>query len=327
MKQIFSYLFIYLSFTTFSQELSVDWGVCFGDSGNYSISDCIEVLPNNNIITAVIVTSNNEAYTNFHGSSDPWVLILDKSGNILQERCFGGSDAEYFGDIEVTSEYIYFIGQTHSTDGDVQSEPIGGYGNLWVVKTDLDLNIIWERQYGCLGTQDFETAKITPEGGLILLMDFFNQGGGDVSEYFGETDIWVCEIDANGDIIWEKTLGNSYENYARNDLINSNNNIIVAGATVSSGGMIQCTSYGGMDYWAAEIDRDINDIIWQGCYGGSNNETSIDIIEDFPGYIITGVTLSVDGNISFNHGGLEAWLIKIGVDGQLLWDRCFGSNI
>lgn len=326
MRYLLISIFVFLSTIGIAQELNVDWGVCFGDGGENSFSNSIETLPNGNIITPIIVTTNNDAFTNYHGGSDAWVLILDNAGNILQERCFGGNGAEYFLDIKVTNENIYFIGQTNSNDGDVQSEPIGGFMNLWVVKTDLDLNIIWERQYGCLGTQDFETAKLTPEGGLILLMDFFNQGGGDVSEYYGASDIWVCEIDANGEILWEKTLGNSVPNSAKDVIINQEGNIVVLGDTYAPGGMIDCTGHGASDIWVVELDKQTQEIIWQNCYGGSELDASKTLIEDNNLYYIGGVTYSNDGDISNNHGESDAWLIEIDHTGQMIWEHCFGGT-
>ncbi len=234
----------------------------------------------------------------------------------------GGSGAEYFGDIEMTDEYVYFIGQTSSTDGDVQSETIGENRNLWVVKTDWELNIIWERQYGCLGTQAFEVAKVTEEGGLILLMDFFGEGGGDVSEYYGNTDIWVCEIDANGDILWEKTLGNATENQASDVIQLKNGNIVVLGETYGPGGMIECAGYGSKDIWIAELDSQTHDIIWQNCYGGSDIDAANSILEKGDEYLIIGITASNDGNISFNHGGLyDAWVFETNAEGELIWEN------
>jgi len=326
MKYILISIFVYLSTNGIAQELSVDWGVCFGADYENSYSRALGVLPNNHIVNSLIVTNNNDAFTDYHGESDAWVIITDSNGTLVFERCFGGGGHDYFGDIEVTDEYIYFVGQTNSTDGDVQSDPIGGYMNLWVVKTDFNLNIIWERQYGCLGTQDFEVAKLTPEGGLILFMDFFNQGGGDVSEYYGATDIWVCEIDANGEILWEKTLGNSSSNLASNVIQTEEGNIVVLGVTYAPGGMIECEGYGDRDIWAVELDNQTQEIIWQNCYGGSNIEEGRIIIEDGDGYLIGGVTRSNDGDVSFNHGEGDAWLIETDYNGQVLWEHCFGGS-
>ena len=331
MKHVFIYLFIYLSATLYSQEMVVDWDECFGGSNTWSIARALDVLSNGKMVTSITISENNDAYTNYHGNADEWVLILDSSGNIINDRCFGGSAEDVFQDIEVFENYIYFIGYTQSTDGDVQSEPVGGYVDLWVVKTDFELNIIWEKRYGSLGVQELHTAKITEEGGLVLLMDFFVSGGGDVSEYYGNTDIWVCEIDADGDILWEKTLGNAWGTYAGSVLQTQDGKTIVLGEMDVWGDMVECQGHnnnGTRDIWIVGLDE-TGEILWQNCYGGSDWEVGFDIIEDNGGYTFIGLTKSHNGDVSYNHGDEEQsdlWLVHIDDTGNLLWEKCFGGT-
>ena len=329
----FFILFIFLSPTLYAQEMIIDWDECFGGENYWSIANAIDVLPNGSIVTSITISENNEAYTNYHGDADEWVLILDSSGNIIENRCFGGGGEDVFQDIEVYNDYIYFIGYTQSTDGDVQSEPIGGYVDLWVVKTDFALNIIWERRYGCLGTQQFESAEVTEDGGLVLLMDFFSSGGGDVSEYYGNTDIWVCKIDTDGEIVWEKTLGNAWGTFAGNVLPLADGKTIVLGEMDIWGDMVECQGHndnGTRDIWIVSLDE-TGEILWQKCYGGSDWEIAGDIIEDDEGYTFIGFTQSNDGDVSFNHGETndetaDLWLVHIDNTGNLLWEKSFGGT-
>jgi len=328
MKKIFVYLFVLLTFNTFSQEMVIDWDECFGGENEWSVAKAIDVLSNGSIVTSITINSDNEAYTNYHGDTDPWVLIMDSAGNIIQERCFGGSGEEVFQDIEVFDDYIYFIGYTQSTDGDVQSEPIGGYVDLWVVKTDYNLNIIWENRYGSLGVQELRTAKVTEEGGLVMLMDFFSSGGGDVSEYYGNTDIWVCELDSDGNILWEKTLGNAWGSYAGSVMLTDDGKTIVLGETDHSGDMVDCycqSTDGSRDIWAVGLNE-TGEILWQNCYGGTNWEVGYDILSENQGYTFIGLTRSTDGDVSNNHGEDDLWLVHIDSIGNLVWEKSFGGS-
>lgn len=327
MRYLFFVFCFFISSLLLAQEMIVDWGQCFGSEYSASYAEAVEVLPNGNIITFIRVNQDNDAYSQYHGAGEPWVIIFDSSGNIVKDRCFGGGGTEYFGDVEIFGEYIYFIGQTSSIDGDVQSDPIGGNYNIWVVKTDFDLNIIWERQYGCFGSQVLKTAKVTPEGGLVFLMEFFNAGGGNVTNYYGMLDIWVCEIDADGEILWEKTLGNADANYASNLYLQEDGSCIVLGETISSGGMVDCNCHGDRDLWVVALDKDTHDISWQGCYGGSDLDIVYNILPNDEGYYVVGITASNDGDISNNHGGMwDAWLLEIDNTGELIWEHCFGGS-
>jgi len=68
------------------------------------------------------------------------------------------------------------------------------------------------------------------------------------------------------------------------------------------------------------------EIKWQHCYGGSNEEIPSDIKAVPGGYLLAGGTLSNDGDISFNHGNSDAWLIKLDGSGSFLWEKTYGGS-
>lgn len=81
-----------LIFSTFisAQELVVGWGQCYGADYFHSKAYSLEVLPNENTVISLAVTENNNAFSNYHGEADAWVVVFDSFGNIINERCFGG---------------------------------------------------------------------------------------------------------------------------------------------------------------------------------------------------------------------------------------------
>ncbi len=44
------------------------------------------------------------------------------------------------------------------------------------------------------------------------------------------------------------------------------------------------------------------------------------------GFILAGESESTDGDVSGNHGGRDAWIVKIKSDGTLVWQRCIGGS-
>ncbi|RLD73592.1 MAG: hypothetical protein DRI87_03520 [Bacteroidetes bacterium] len=68
------------------------------------------------------------------------------------------------------------------------------------------------------------------------------------------------------------------------------------------------------------------EIIWQHCFGGTNDEEAYSIIKSNECYYIAGVTFSSDGDISYNHGGSDAWLITIDSSGSILWQKSYGGS-
>src|SRR5215203_2821300 len=68
-------------------------------------------------------------------------------------------------------------------------------------------------------------------------------------------------------------------------------------------------------------------IEWQHCLGGTDIDNGVSIIQDQDGnYYVGGNTLSVDGDVTDNHGGMDAWIIKLNSTGGIIWQKCFGGT-
>lgn len=68
-------------------------------------------------------------------------------------------------------------------------------------------------------------------------------------------------------------------------------------------------------------------IVWEKTYGGSQFDGAMDIINTLDGgYLISGYTLSNDGDVSVNFGGGDVWLLKIDVNGIIEWEKSYGGS-
>ena len=65
---------------------------------------------------------------------------------------------------------------------------------------------------------------------------------------------------------------------------------------------------------------------WQSCFGGTEKDDAWDIISTENGYLIAGATSSSDGDISYNHGTTDCWLLQINNSGELVWERTYGGS-
>ena len=65
---------------------------------------------------------------------------------------------------------------------------------------------------------------------------------------------------------------------------------------------------------------------WQKCFGSSANDYGYSIAANADAYFISGVTEGNNGNVSGNHGGQDAWVIKTAPDGTLLWQKAIGGS-
>jgi len=68
-------------------------------------------------------------------------------------------------------------------------------------------------------------------------------------------------------------------------------------------------------------------ITWQKCLGGSGLDDGLSIQQTSDGgYIVSGYTGSIDGDVSGNHGDLDFWVVKLSSTGNLQWQKCLGGS-
>jgi len=316
------------SFFSFAQINTLLWQQCLGtDGGNnwfYAAEKC-----QNGYLLEIDITKDGPGISNYHGLGDPWVVCTDSVGNLLWERCYGGSD----GDgphkiIKINENFFYLLNYSVSTDGDVQN---GRAGNFWVVKINASGDIIWENSYGgSVNGEEVRDAILMPDKGL-LLMGRITSTGGDVTTHYGIADIWFCRIDSLGTIEWQKTFGNQGQENAIKLKLTSQNTVLMIGCHGESGGMIDCPDPGNdeADVWIIEMDLQ-GTLLNQYCYGGTRWDQGYDILELENGYAFVGVTISNDGDVSGFHGFewteyYDIWMVKIDFSGNIIWQKCLGG--
>ncbi len=99
------------------------------------------------------------------------------------------------------------------------------YTDIWLIKTDSNGEVIWDTTYG--GSNREESWKIiqTSDGGFVIL-------GGKQHVLYPKTDVWVIKADANGQIEWETSIGQSTEsNWATNIFQTADGDFVIAGNT------------------------------------------------------------------------------------------------
>jgi len=247
-----------------------------------------------------------------------------KTQVIIQwQKCLGGTNIDLAQSIQQTTDGGYIVaGVTGSNDGDV----LGNHGlnDAWVVKLDASGSIQWQK---CLGGSLNETAKSiqqTTDGGYIVA-GYTRSNDGDVSGNHGIEDAWVVKLDAVGNIQWQKCLGGSSSEIAISIQQTTDSGYIVAGATDSNDGDVAGNN-GGADVWVVKLDVGGN-IQWQKCLGGIADESANSIQQTTDGgYILAGWTGSNNGDVSGSHGGVDAWIVKLDVGGNIQWQKCLGGS-
>lgn len=139
--------------------------------------------------------------------------------------------------------------------------------------------------------------------------------------------ILVCSTPllAQPNIEWQKCLGGSGVDEARQIQPTTDGGYIVTGKTLSNDGDVS-GNHGVNDFWVVKLDS-TGAIDWQKTYGGSNHDRSYSIDQTADGgYVVAGHTASNNGDVSGNHGDLDCWVLKLSSLGAIEWQKTLGGS-
>lgn len=163
---------------------------------------------------------------------DILLLKLNSSGDLVWQKRYGGSSLDYAKSMERTSDGNYIIfGETYSYGA--------GSSDLLLLKIDPDNgSILWQKSYGGASIEDARSVKETQSGGLVIAGDTKSFGAGGY-------DGWILNLDANGNILWQKTYGGPDWDFFRYAQELPDGDFLITG-----------NAYTNYDIWVLKINAD-----------------------------------------------------------------------
>jgi hypothetical protein len=185
---------------------------------------------------------------------------------------------------------------------------------------------MWQKCLGGANTNVGYSVAGTIDGKYVVAGSSGSYDG-DISNFHGgeplNGDIWVTVLDDTGALVWEKTYCGAENEEAHSIISTSDSGFILAGWTESHNGDIT-SKHDTTDFWEVKIN-DTGYIQWQKCLGGSEIDKGAAILQISPDeYIVTGSTLSSNGDITFKNGLTDIWTVKLGYSPERLMH--IGSN-
>lgn len=373
---------------------SVIWQRSLGGSGN-DVFYSVMATNDGAYLCMGSTTSNDGDVSGWHGSADIWMVKIDRNGNIIWNKCFGGSKLETAGNIKQNKDgSIYFIGSTASNDGDVSgNHTTSNYTDAWILKLNKDGNIIWQKCIGGSGTDEGYDITETENGSFMIACEIGSQDT-EYGTYTINPHALIAKLDSNKVMKWYQVIlrttpmqitnptGNDYYlncyslDYAvcgvstisayeikftysptsttapvlsatagfvycsyngKNgayDPISAQLTSLATSATatgsatglvntggvnniyaLSSGDSVNNTGYHGgyYDGFICGIKQDGVTKSWKKLFGGSGWDfiRSATQINEFE-FVVSGGTNSNNGDVSGNHGGYDFWVVKFG---------------
>ncbi len=256
---------------------NVMWQKAYGGAQD-EIASAVQQTPGGDYIVGALTGSFGA------GDSDIWVFKIDTSGDILWQKSYGGSGEDVLNVLLHTSDGGCLAAGYTASFG-VMNEA------YWILRLNSTGDVLWQKTYDAGGQQNVATMNAIPDegwlvtgktgyeqlvmriddAGAILWQKKFNWGyGKDIAfsllrnpggsftaagytflsnnKYY----LWVFEMDAAGNMIWQKQYGGDEHDMAREIAPTADGEYVVAGFTESFGQ----GAAGSSDLWILKITRE-----------------------------------------------------------------------
>ena len=143
-----------------------------------------------------------------------------------------------------------------------------------------------------------------------------------------EADVNLEALRTNfeGSLDWVKSFGGSGIESANAIVKTSDGGFAVLGYTSSIDGDVITKTEEENDYWLLKFDTEGN-LQWNRTYGGSKDDIGQSLAQTTDGgYVLTGYSMSDDGDASKNQGFHDNWILKLDEKGDLEWERSYGFS-
>jgi hypothetical protein len=226
---------------------NLQWRKCLGGT-DYDEFKQIQQTTDGGYIFAGLTYSTDGDVSGNHGGSDGWVVKLNTNGVVQWQRVMGGSDDDELWSVQQTPDGGYILaGLTYSSDGDISHN--SGGTDCWVVKLDASGNTQWQKTIGGKNYDQLRSIVRTADGGYIATG---LESSLDIPGWHGAYDVYVCKLDAQGEIQWQRCMGGSDWDYGYAVRQTGDGGYIVAGPTDSDDGDI-LAPLGGNDIWVIKL--------------------------------------------------------------------------
>ncbi len=201
------------------------------------------------------------------GGYDGYLSQTDAAGNLIWEKGIGGVDWDFFYDLKfLPDSSIIVCGESYSFSS--------GGTDAWVLRLDLQGNILWQRNFGGSGNDAFQ--------GLCILDQSIYLAG----YYQGiDRDGYLVKLDFSGQLIFEKMI-----NYFGEDRFNAITKTNSAGLFLGGGSIY--TDSVNSEFWIQHCDT--NGVMGWSAFGNGPEDDYFNaiLVKGNADVIATGVKTS-----------------------------------
>ncbi len=262
------------------------------------------------------------------GGADIFVSKLDNNGGFVWAKNMGGTGPDTGLEIRLDSNgNIYTTGRFGNTaDFDPGASPFNltsaGLWDIFISKLDNNGNFVWARSMGGAEDDDGYSIALDSNDNIYAMGGFsgtadFDPGPGIFNlTSAGYEDIFISKLDADGNLLWVKSIGGPSYDYGGTIALDSGNNIYMTGIYAGTvdfdpdTGISNLVSVGGKaDIFVSKSDSSGN-FVWAKSMGGTWSDWGTGIAVGLSGGIYT--TGSYGNTADFDPGAGTSYLTSAG---------------
>lgn len=219
------------------------------------------------------------------GNTDLYLVKLDSMGQKVFDKTFGNYNNEVGKSIiQLSDSSIVMAGYTNSFGS-------GGY-DIFVVKTNKNGNVIWQKTFGGTDWDFAHSIKATQDGGLIVAGTTYSYGRGNADGY-------LLKLDVNGNTQWQKTYGGVKDDEFKSVVETNDGGFALTGYTKSY------NDVDSGDVWVFKTSN-IGDSLWCKFYGGGKEDFGNEIIQlQNQKILVAGGTKSFSSSLNYETALIE----------------------
>ncbi len=123
------------------------------------------------------------------------------------------------------------VGDSRSNDIDLSTN--NGAADVWIIKINSDGDLLWEKTFGG-SSFDGVKAIYKTQNNEFLVAGNSRSSDGNLTKNNGQNDAWIFKINAQGNVMWQKTIGGNDVDLLMGITELNNGSIVGVGNTNSS---------------------------------------------------------------------------------------------
>ncbi len=259
------------------------------------------------------------------GSFDYWIVKINRDGQKVWDKTFGGNEIDYPRSALATNDGGYVIaGYSYSGISGDKTEPNRGNGSdYWIIKLDRDGEKVWDKTLGGSSHDNAQSIVATSDGGFVIAGNSLSGYSGDKTSGTNDfTSCWLVKINSSGQKVWDK----QFDGYDRDTKVSSiiktsDNGFVVVGSTP--------INYLSTSYRIVKLDN-LGNVVWRRTIGSLDTDRAKSVVEtNDGGFLVVGDSyhgISGDKTNTGMGGGFNPWMVKLNSSGQKLWDKALSTK-